>query len=646
MITPLTAAHQNTTQFTKTRTNQQPDKAIPLASSKDSFNSRASKPAVIFSGNGGDIYTSGIHAGVKIKNAASYFNNLEIHGSVVDKSSQFHNALLSAGNSEVKAAFVDQSIHIDKTNAKILCPELSFALFDFSKHYKHKENLDNQHLTKTDLEPLQNQLEQLRKLETGKFALKLKNAQDELKIAVKSNDNNIIKTHLAMARKHFYSVYESPDPSISLAERIAGALGYIQCLQLLGANTHAKEAQLSFMSNLAQNKDALLGYIEKQVKTDDAKKVLTEELLYIQTHGGKDLEGLYAADKKFLHDGRLAKTFIEHLNKTKDFQGVYFYSGEDLKEVNTEGANFTGADLSKLNLQNKNFNNANFTHANLSKANLSGASLRKARLDGANCNSTDFSNADLSDAQADENWCYGPHSYPEDGPLRVNITNANFTKANLTKARLINRGAQNTVLEGARSDFSGNWNHHPLFFLTDGPTSGRRGEIGDLRGINLKGWKLHDLVHSFRADFTGANLQNTKIQVRNGSIFDRADLSNATIILSGDGSDETWNFQKSSFRNANLTNTDFIRSKHYSSSMNKIRFVPSFSQKNNGETSVSDFSNANLTNTDFRDCMVKDEYMGGLLGSNWANFSGAKYYSQPPKLPQGLAPSELGIKKA
>lgn len=529
-------------------------------------------------------------------------NNIELKGTLFDNSSQLHNTLLSAGNTEVKGTLVDLSKNIDCTNSKVLCPELNFTLFDFSRNYTVKDINGGTILQKSDLEPLKAGIDHIRAMGTHRSNVKLRNAAESLRLATISNDNYTIKHNLSTARRDFFTVKESAEP-ISLENRIAATLGNIQCLELLGDPEGAKKEQLKFLATLAQREDALFTYLENQNPNKLNKKLLAEELLYIQKHGGQNLKSLYDADRKFLKDGRLAENFLDYCEKKKDFRGVYFYCKNDLKKRDTAHANFTGADLSQLDLRNKNFENANFTNARLQDANFSASNLKDTTFHNVNLSNAPFNNA--------------------------NLIGADFKNANLEGAKFINA----TVDNKTRIIFSNL--KYSIFANVRNKTTGNN----DLRKVISIG-NNHEGINLSHHIITGSPIKNghlryTTIDTYPSATYDGSDLTGAVIFLDPN---EPIQEIRNSFRGANLTDAKFeLREGH------SIRMVPSFMDKD--DHSPADFTNAILTNTDLSKCMLKDSYMGGLLGERKAKFTNSKYYTYPPQLPSGHSTFSLGIQK-
>jgi uncharacterized protein YjbI with pentapeptide repeats len=207
-------------------------------------------------------------------------------------------------------------------------------------------------------------------------------------------------------------------------------------------------------------------------------------------------------------------------------------SQADFNSSNLFGANLTSADLSQAD-----FNNSNLSGANLTSANLSGAKLHGLTLSGTNLSYANLTNATIRSAFSGDTNATGAtfvNADFEDQNLNGIFVDANFSNARLSGANLagVYDGIHAEGVDFRQSTFGS-------FTMRGASLAG-----ANLAGVNLRhakeeplstysGWgstpQTYSQVNDFHGtDFTGANLDNADLRVKN--------LSNANFErVSGSG---------------------------------------------------------------------------------------------------------------
>jgi uncharacterized protein YjbI with pentapeptide repeats len=196
---------------------------------------------------------------------------------------------------------------------------------------------------------------------------------------------------------------------------------------------------------------------------------------------------------------------VQQLLNTRACQGCDFSNrdlrGQNLSQVDLQGAKLMNTNLSKANLSGANLTGANLYLANLSNANLETVNLTQTKLASVNLEGANLTNAQLENATSSYARMKG-----------ATLTGAQLSHANFSDADLQGAIAPNTTLSNANlrsanlsgANFTGANFSNALLLATD--LTGTNLTRANLTGTDLRGAKLE------RATLTHTNLSNTKLE--------------------------------------------------------------------------------------------------------------------------------------
>ncbi len=299
----------------------------------------------------------------------------------------------------------------------------------------------------------------------------------------------------------------------------------------------------------------------------------------------------------------------------EDFSGLDLsgldLSGQDLSECYLECVNFSNANLANANLAraiitHADLSNADLSQANLQEANLGASILKEARLHNVNLRDGVLSKADLTNAQL-INCDLEEVDFLEAKMIGVDMsgsttTAANFLEMDLSNAKFIGSimkecnflQSQLIGVNFSEADISNsNFVECKLDnskFIKANMTNVRFPKDCSLRNcnfnyslLNKSNFREVDAKNSsfeeatfHQADFSGANLQNSKFYGAQGkrALFMKTDLGRADF--------SSVNFMEGSLMNARLTSANMSNSNFYG-----VEFM-------NATVGETDFTGANL----------------------------------------------------